>query len=284
MRYYYNFKGSLKIKSLSTFIIFMVILISLNVNLINAQTLTIGNSHQTSHQTSHKTYSIEDLAVYDFKQKDQSNFVSWVNFYNTYKDGMATLQREIVNHSELYPMQDLEDVNKKESDDFRRWEYQMRKMQAEIVSPKNNLLEVHFISKNKITFCSDQSFELKINIKNISGTNLPMFYFFLKIPPGIILNQNNMKLPKSVSFIKNSNVFVFSKGLHKDKSKNIQLIFNVGCDGHGGSPVLKGKLAINEIINWKLVLIGYLLDYQNKKLYKVIDFGKFPKDIILTKT
>lgn len=235
-------------------------------------------------QSSVGEYSLAQLAVHDFTPSDNSDAVEWVSFYHKYKNGMSILQKEIIMHPDLYPMQNLENKNKKEPDNFRRWEYQMRKMKAEIISPVKNLLKVDFISNKKITFCSDQSYKLDIQIKNISRTDLPMFYFFIKLPSGIFLNQKKMLLPQNVSFIKNGTTLVFNKGLDKGVSNTIQLTYFVGCDGHGGSPILKGKSEIKSDLNWKLVLIGYLLDYQNKKLYKVIDFGKSPKTIILTKT
>ena len=277
--YYILLRGHTKIKPLKFLSIFFIAIIFFNVNWSRAQSLKT----EISNRTSNKTYSLADLAVHDFKQKDQSNFINWSIFYNKYKNGMSILQKDIITHPDLYPMQNLEDKNKKEPDNFRRWEYQMRKMKAEIVSPQKNLLEVNFVSKKRITFCSDQSFKLDIKIKNISRTNLPMFYFFVKLPPGIILNQKEMELPHNVSFIKNGATFIFNKGLDRGISTTIQLTYFIGCDGHGGSPVLKGKSEIKSNLNWKLVLIGYILDYQNKKLYKVTDFGKSPKTIILTK-
>lgn len=230
-------------------------------------------------KTASKVYSLSQLTAHNLRKEDVSKKVVWSTFYPEYKGQMEKLQSDILNNPGKYPLQELEDPSKSEPDAFRRWEYQMRSMPAEIVSPRQNLLSVHFIAPDNITFCQTDSFDVSINIKNVSGFDLPIFYFTITNLPGVTIDEKKLKLPEGLSFIKEANTFVFNNTFNKNATTNIRVHYRVGCDGRGGSPVLKGKLKIRAQLNWELNLIGYLLDYDKRKLYKVIDFGNKPRII-----
>ena len=241
------------------------------------------NLYAIDFQEAYNSYSLSQLATHNFHKEDVSKKVDWTTFYPNYKGGMEKLQLDIKKDPSEFPLQELEDKSKFEPDAFRRWEYQMRRMSATIISPSSNLLDVRFKTKENITFCETSSFELVIDIKNSSGFDLPNFYFNIKELPGAVINSKKIKLPKGISFVEKANTFTFNQGFSKNASTTITLSYSVGCDGHGGSPVLKGKSKISSTLNWEINLIGYLLDYDNKELYKVIDFGNSPKTIKFNK-
>jgi len=230
-----------------------------------------------------KEYSLPQLATYNYTNIDIGEYVDWPVFYPANKDGMEKLQVAIKEHPSQFPLQELEDKSKFESDAFRRWEYQMRKMPVKIVSPQANLLDVSFITENKITFCKTSSFDMIIKVKNISGFELPNFYFMIPELPGAVINYRKLQLIEGVSFVQSSNIFTFNKGLRENETAIIALNYSLGCDGRGGSPVLRGKSKITLNLNWEINLIGYLLDDKQKKLYKVIDFGDTSKTLEFNK-
>jgi hypothetical protein len=226
-----------------------------------------------------RSYSLSQLADHIYDKKDADLIIDWSKFYPSIKSNMLRFQKDIMAHPEKYPMQELENKDKKETDNFRRWEYQMRRMPVSIVTPDSNLIDVSVHTVNNITFCQTRSFFIELKIQNVSGFDLPDFYFTINRLPGVLLNYKNVKLSQGISLVNKSNTFVFNKGLKRNASKIISLNYIVGCDGRGGSPVLKGKSYTIVPFNWKLNLIGYLLNYKEKKLYKVLDFGKNPKTI-----
>jgi hypothetical protein len=248
-----------------------------------SQDLKQSNSVNKANQELLEVHSLSQLATHNYQETDISKKVDWKIFYPNYSGGMEKLQLEIKTNPSKFPLQELEDKSNFEPDAFRRWEYQMRKMPVKIISPNSNLLDVSFKIDDNITFCETTSFDLVIDIKNTSGSDLPNFYFIIKKIPGAVINYRKLKLPRGVSFVRSSNTFTFNEGFKKDAVKKINLTYNLGCDGRGGSPILKGKSKIHSKLNWKMNLIGYLLDYNNKELYKVIDFGNSSKTIQFNK-
>jgi len=231
----------------------------------------------------HKKITIRDLATHGINVDESIRRVDWNVFYPEIKDGMDRLKADIENNPEKYPLQELESEDKQETDDFRRWEYQMRRMPVEIVAPITHFVNVKFDLPHKITFCQTNSFDLKITIKNISKFDLPPFYFSYESIDGTFYDKRKSVIPSELTFSRNGNVINFKNGLKKSESVSLAIHYIVGCDGRGSSPVLKGKDQMEDVIRWKLNLIGYLLKYNEKKIYKVIDFDKDSKPILLLK-
>jgi hypothetical protein len=240
------------------------------------------NSYAQDDNKLYKNYESRLNAI-NFSNNPNSKTVSvnWNSFYLKMQKGMDMLREDIINNPNKYPLQELEDENKDEPIIFRKWEYQMRRMPAIAVKPQQNILKVSYVVPESVTFCTNNDFVAKITIKNVTDFDLPDFYFYLTPIPGITINKSIK--PKNINYVKRGNTFTFSQGLKKNKMVTIILQGQIGCDGQGGSPVLKGRDSIDAIFNWKLNLMGYLLDYDNRVLYKVIDEGKTPKSILMLK-
>jgi len=179
--------------------------------------------------------------------------VNWRPFYAQVYSGISQLKEDIIKNPANYPLQELENKDKSEPDNFRRWEYQMRRMPVKIAKPMQNLLKVTFNTSSSVTFCTDDTMKLVLTIENISDTDLPSFYFNISEIPGVTIYK--FIKPKNILYVKRANTFTFSHGLKRNQKITVVLLGKIGCDGNGGSPVLKGENMIEFKLNWKLHLM-----------------------------
>lgn len=232
---------------------------------------------------------IGELAEVDWSKSEVKDSVDLQEILLKCRDGQDSLRLAIQSDPKSYPLHELENPNVHETDEHRRWEYQMKRMPVIPVVVKN--IDEHIkvdltFEPEFITVCSTSSVTGILHVANSSEIQIPSFMIGFQPIPGLSLREakvvskssENMRLQQTGKRDVRYNV----SSLNPKEEFYVSLKFVVDCNGAGGSPALiSDTLMVSP--EYLIDFIGYQLDYSERELYKLFGKARSNSKLMLTR-
>jgi|GEM_PF-2345460 len=231
---------------------------------------------------------IGDLQSVDWAQYDAQAGAKYETVLKHCHGGQDSLRAAITANPKDFPLHELENPEVFESDEHRRWEYQMKRMPVEVVRVVDfdDYLTVTLSGPDTVTFCDMPKATAQLSITNQSQVALQSFTIDFYELLGLNLRNASVN-SKSVSgtTVQQPNPrdlrFTINQ-LEPAQSVIIDLAFSIDCNGKGSSPGMAP--GIDQYVNsfdYLVEFTGYQLDFSRKTLYKILARNSASGDVVM---